>query len=336
LKASLHPNESLVSVVIPVYNNETTIEKCLSSIFESTYKNFEVIVVDDGSKDRTVEIAKKFNCTLIQLKENAGVGFARNAGAKKGKGTIIFFTDGDVTIRQDTLEMGVKTLLGDSSACAVVGAYSKNTGVNNFFSAYKQLTLHYLHLSSPKYISIFVGCCGFIKKDVFNAINGFDEKSFARKILEDVDLGMRLFKQGHRILLSPQIQVVHHKHYSFYNLMVSDMFNRAIPWSRLILKHKIIQFELSTRKSDLICVVLAYFLIASIFLPLFISWRSTALIVLSVLFAYLIADSKILNFYFKEKNLIFTLKSIFMRLCFFTLSSIGAGIGFLINFFERK
>ena len=77
------------SIVIPVYNSSNTFKECLSAIFSSTYKDFEVIIVSDNSTDNSVDIAKKYQCKIIELKENKGPSFARNIGAKEATGEII-------------------------------------------------------------------------------------------------------------------------------------------------------------------------------------------------------------------------------------------------------
>ena len=74
-----------VSVIIPTFNSEDCIADCLSAIFESDFKDFEVIVVDDGSKDSTLEIAERFPIEVVKHDENRGAAISRNNGAKKAK-----------------------------------------------------------------------------------------------------------------------------------------------------------------------------------------------------------------------------------------------------------
>lgn len=90
----------LISIIIPVYNGEGEIEKCLNSIFEQTYKNYEVVVVNDGSTDKTLEILKKYKEKYkkkinIINQENKGQAVARNNGIKKVNGKYITFLDAD-------------------------------------------------------------------------------------------------------------------------------------------------------------------------------------------------------------------------------------------------
>jgi glycosyltransferase involved in cell wall biosynthesis len=89
----------LVSVIIPIYNAEKTLKRCVDSILNQQYTDFELILVNDGSKDRSLAICKEYvaydSRVILISKENAGVSSARNEGLKKAKGTWITFVDSD-------------------------------------------------------------------------------------------------------------------------------------------------------------------------------------------------------------------------------------------------
>ena len=99
---------SLVSVVIPVYNTEKYLEKCVNSVLDQTYKNIEVILVDDGSKDKSGKIcdsfAKIYENISVYHTENKGQSYARNYGIKKSRGEYISFIDSDDYIAKDMIE----------------------------------------------------------------------------------------------------------------------------------------------------------------------------------------------------------------------------------------
>ena len=82
-----------ISIIIPVYNSSFTLKECLDSIFSSTFKDYEVIVVSGNSTDDSIKIAKQFQIKIIELPENKGPAFARNEGAKISKGDILLFID---------------------------------------------------------------------------------------------------------------------------------------------------------------------------------------------------------------------------------------------------
>lgn len=91
------------SIIIPVYNVEKYIKKCLDSVVNQTVKDYEVILINDGSTDNSMEIAKKYSFKTINQK-NQGQSAARNHGIKEAKGDYIVFLDSDDTIEKDYLE----------------------------------------------------------------------------------------------------------------------------------------------------------------------------------------------------------------------------------------
>ena len=90
-------HDILVSIIIPVYNAENTILRCLESIFLQTYENLEIIVVDDGSIDKTLQILKTISDKRLKIisKDNGGVSTARNKGLDIASGEFIAFIDSD-------------------------------------------------------------------------------------------------------------------------------------------------------------------------------------------------------------------------------------------------
>lgn len=91
------------SIIVPVYNVEKYIKKCLDSIFEQTFKDYEVIVVNDGTKDNSMDIVKKYDVKIVE-QSNQGLSEARNNGVKKATGEYILFVDSDDYIEKDLLK----------------------------------------------------------------------------------------------------------------------------------------------------------------------------------------------------------------------------------------
>lgn len=114
------------SIIIPAYNAEKTIEKCIESVQEQTYSNWEVIVINDGSTDKTAEIAKKAlpHCNVI-TKENAGVSSARNLGITLAQGDYLLFLDADDYLPQNTLELYERTISKEMNPDVVFGSFYK-------------------------------------------------------------------------------------------------------------------------------------------------------------------------------------------------------------------
>ena len=97
------------SIIIPVYNVEKYLEKCLDSIKNQTYKDYEVIIVNDGTKDNSMDIAKKYDFKIINQK-NQGLSAARNTGVKNATGAYLLFVDSDDYLEKDLLKELNKSL----------------------------------------------------------------------------------------------------------------------------------------------------------------------------------------------------------------------------------
>ena len=88
-----------ISVIIPVYNAENYVSRCIESVLAQTYNDWQMILVDDGSKDKSLEICQKYadadNRISVMHQENAGPGIARNAGIAEASGSYVVFIDSD-------------------------------------------------------------------------------------------------------------------------------------------------------------------------------------------------------------------------------------------------
>jgi cellulose synthase/poly-beta-1,6-N-acetylglucosamine synthase-like glycosyltransferase len=111
-----------VSVIIPAYNEEVHISSCLEAIQKQDFRgNMEVIVVNDGSTDRTAEIASKYPINLIDLKTNVGKANALNVGIEHSKGDILVFSDSDSELASSVVNLVVNSLEKHPDAGAVSG-----------------------------------------------------------------------------------------------------------------------------------------------------------------------------------------------------------------------
>ena len=106
--------EKKISIIIPVYNAEKFLKRCLESVINQTYKNFEVICVDDGSKDNSSKIiekiAKKDNRIILIKQKNQGVSIARNNAIEKSTGEYIMFLDSDDYMDKNMCEIMIKAI----------------------------------------------------------------------------------------------------------------------------------------------------------------------------------------------------------------------------------
>lgn len=125
-----------ISIIVPVYNCEKYISNCINSILEQSFKDFELILVDDGSSDRSFEIcesfAKKDNRVRAIHQPNSGVSRARNRGLDEAKGEYIGFVDGDDCVDKEMYKRLYKNLAdnnADISICGIVNYFLKKNGI---------------------------------------------------------------------------------------------------------------------------------------------------------------------------------------------------------------
>src|SRR5690242_9274657 len=164
-----------ISVIIPAYNDADRLRICLSSLQASVFRDYECIVVDDGSTDGTGEVARAFDATLLSTGCRRGPAYARNTGAASANGEILFFIDSDVCIRPDTLQRIAAAFAEDEKLDALIGSYDDEPASPDFISRYRNLMHCYVHRHGRRQASTFWGGCGAIRRAVFEEAKGFDE-----------------------------------------------------------------------------------------------------------------------------------------------------------------
>ena len=139
----------LISIIIPIYNTETFLRQCVDSVINQTYKNLEIILVDDGSTDNSGKIcdeyALKDNRIKVIHKKNGGVSSARNAGLDIAKGDYIGFVDSDDFIEKDMYESLLNTIIRTKSQVVVCNWFKgvKNNWIQNkIFPTKEKLTVN--------------------------------------------------------------------------------------------------------------------------------------------------------------------------------------------------
>ena len=199
----------LVSIVVCCYNAEPTLDECLQSLKELDYPAYEIIVVDDGSKDRTHEIAGKFsNVRRIQV-PNGGLSRARNLGIEAARGEVVAFIDSDAYADPDWLYYMVSAL--DEHGAAAVGGPNLSPPADGF-------TAQCIDESPGNPTCVLVdneraehipGCNMAFRKEAFNVVGMFDAQH--RAAGDDVDLCWRLLVADKKIVYHPSAVVWHHR-----------------------------------------------------------------------------------------------------------------------------
>ncbi|HEX9272438.1 MAG TPA: glycosyltransferase, partial [Candidatus Binatia bacterium] len=196
-----------VSVIVCAYNGERTMDRCLASLETLNYTNYEVVVVNDGSTDRTREIAERYAYIRLINQENQGLSAARNVGLRAATGDIIAYTDCDCMADPDWLTHLVARFL--SSDFAAVGGPNlpppDNSLVANCVAVSPGGPAHVL--LDDEVAEHIPGCNMAFRREALQAINGFDP--VFRAAGDDVDLCWRLQNKGYKIGFSAAAVVWH-------------------------------------------------------------------------------------------------------------------------------
>jgi GT2 family glycosyltransferase len=250
----------LISVVIPVYNAGAHLRACLAALAASNRQPLECIVVDDGSTDGSAEYARQAGAAVLSTGGRSGPARARNIGARAARGDILFFLDSDVSVHADTLDRVARGFEEDASLHALIGSYDSSPGSKDFLSQYKNLMHCYVHQKGKSAACTFWSGCGAIRRDVFLKHAGFDE-SYGRPAIEDIELGYRLRTAGSKVILDKDILVTHLKRWTFWGLLKTDILDRGIPWTELILRDRNMPNDLNLELSQRVSVALAFLLV---------------------------------------------------------------------------
>lgn len=187
----------LVTVIIPVYNRENTVLRAINSVLQQTYRNIELIVVDDHSTDSTVKVIKECKDSrihLICLANNQGANFARNRGIEKAGGEFIAFQDSDDEWMENKLEKQIGYMLEtnvDASFCPYFLYQGKENQIVP--KDYQNISFYKEDIAQRIKKSSIVGTPTLVvRREIFSQIGMFDEKM---KRLQEYELVIRLVKK---------------------------------------------------------------------------------------------------------------------------------------------
>ena len=227
----------MVSVVVCSYNGARTLRDCISSLQDMHYPNYEVVFVDDGSKDNTQEIMKDFPSVRNIVQKNCGLSVARNVGIAAAKGEVVAFTDSDCMADRDWLYFLVHTLL--SSDFAAVGGPNISPPATDWIQATVGAAP-----GSPSHVLLtdtiaehVPGCNMAYHKWALELIGGFDPEY--RKAGDDVDVCWRLMQRGHVIGFSPAAVVWHYRRFEVRTYFTQQ---RGYGEAEAMLRYKHLQY----------------------------------------------------------------------------------------------
>ncbi len=213
----------LVSIIIPNWNGRRYLEKCFSSLKKLNYLNYEIILVDNASKDDSVEFTRKNypQVKIIQNKKNLGFAEANNIGYQNSKGEYILFLNNDTEVKPDFLTILVKEIEEDENIGGVqpkilqmdnpqnldcIGGFLTSTGVLYHFGYGK--AADDLKYNQKMEIFSVKGVAMLFRRRVLEKVGLFDKDFFA--YFEETDLCHRIWMAGYKIFYIPQA-VIYHK-----------------------------------------------------------------------------------------------------------------------------
>jgi len=225
-----------LTLVMPTISWEEPFGTCIRAALAGLEPPDEALVVFDGPPPPPPDWLLESPAQLLSTGRRSGPAAARNLAARQGRGEILLFVDADVELHADAMERIRARFANDPELAAVFGSYDDRPAAPGVVSRFRNLLHHHTHSSHPGPATTFWAGCGAVRREAFLALRGFDEQGYERPCIEDIEFGLRLSDAGGRILLDPAIQGTHHKRWTLRSMVVTDIGQRAIPWSRLLLR----------------------------------------------------------------------------------------------------
>ena len=314
--------EKFVSIIIPNYQGGATIGRCLEAAFASRYRNFEIIVVDDCSADNSIEVIKNFPCKLIRLNTHSGAAKARNIGAVHSNGDILFFTDSDCILREDTLSIASRTASLAGPNVIIGGTYTRIPFDNSFFSLFQSVFINYSETREVEHPDYIASHAMVIDARSFRENGGFTNKYLP--ILEDVDFSHRLRQAGYRLVMNPSIQVQHIFEFSLYRSL-RNAIRKSMYWTIYSINYGDVFADSGTASLGLKANVAAWFSATLLLLAFILTGNSTfILLILLALAINLVVNRGLLAAFYRTKGFLFALAAILYYLLLYP-AAVGSG-----------
>ena len=327
------PGESgpRITVIMPVLNGMELLPRSIGALEASDLdpQAWSLLVVDDGSTDGTADWVRARGHQVVATEGGPlGPGAARNVGARHASGDVLAFVDADVCAHPDALRRFAELFDTQPDVGAAFGAYDTRPTAPGFISQYRNLYHRYVHLRGAGDAETFWAGCGAVRRDVFAEVGGFDIERFPRPQIEDIELGYRIRDAGWRIVLDPRIQGTHMKRWTLSGMLRTDLFDRGVPWMRLLLAEPRpnslnvgIADRLRVAGVGLACLLIVAALVL---------WNGVAaLTALAVLGAVTVSNPPLFRWYARERGFLFALGVVPFHILFHFVSGCSVALAIL-------
>ena len=299
-----------ISVIMPAYNAAHYLERSLPPLVAMRERGeiLEVIVVDDCSPDASnVETAERLGASVVRMAQNGGPGTARNHAAEIAKGDVLWLVDADVVVHDNGATV-LKEAFDTDKIAAVFGSYDCKPPAQNFASQYKNLVHRYYHQRGRHESDSFWSGCGAIRRSIYLELGGFDGARYGRPSIEDIEFGYRMRSAGWRIRLAPSLLATHLKYWTLPEVVRTDIFQRAIPWSELIISGRGMSDDLNVSTGERIKSVLAGLWILSVVTAAVPSaWPGALLAAVLMTVIAAISNWGLIRFFYANRGIGFTI-----------------------------
>jgi GT2 family glycosyltransferase len=314
--------ENIISIVIPNYNNSDTIGTCLEAIYSSGCTGVEVVVVDDGSRDSSLEVIRRFPCRLIELHENRGASGARNRGASASRGDFIFFTDADCIADRNTLSAIRNALPRVEPDTVIGGTYARLPYDRGFFNFFQSVFVNYSETKKTENPDYIAAHAMLMDAETFRKSGGFPE--IFMPILEDVEFSHRLRKGGCRLIMDRDLQVKHIFNFSLAR-SVKNAVRKTRYWTMYNLKSRNLFVDSGSSSTELKVNVITLLVVLLLSALSLLTRNFTVLYAVPPLFfinAWI--SRKLFQFFYASGGAVFALCASLYYMTLYALS-VGAG-----------
>ena len=229
-------NSPFISVIVPVYNEESNIDNCLNSLLKQNYKKYEILVVDNNSTDNSQkkirQLMEKNKKIKLFVEKRQGAASARNTGINKSRGEILLFIDADCIAQKDWIKRIIQPIIKNNEE--VVMGFEEQIGDNYWINISQEKDIEYMNkVKNGKYINTLDGKNFAIKSETIKDIM-FDP---GIKIFDDFELYLKLKKARKRIRFIPDLRVKHLHKNSLKKIIINN-FKRGFWVMKIYRKHK--------------------------------------------------------------------------------------------------